>query len=42
MDYMMHTGMDGPHRFDVYLRINDPLEPKVVLIAKSNWGDQSL
>jgi hypothetical protein len=37
MDYTMHAGMDGPHRFDVYVRTNDPVEPEQVLIAKSNW-----
>jgi len=34
----MHAGMDGPHRFDVHLSTNDPREPEVVLIAKSDWG----
>jgi len=38
MQYMMHQGMDGPHRFDVHLRTNDPTQPKVVLVAKSDWG----
>jgi hypothetical protein len=37
MDYTMHTGMDGPHRFDVHLRTNDPQEPEKVLVALSNW-----
>jgi len=37
MVYMMHEGMDGPHRFDVHVRSNDPVEPEKVLIAKSNW-----
>ena len=38
MDYMMHAGMDGPHRFDVHVRTNDPLEPEKLLVAKSDWG----
>ena len=38
MEYTMHPGMDGPHEFRVYLRTNDPYEPEVVLIAKSDWG----
>jgi hypothetical protein len=38
MDYMMHEGMDGPHRFDVHLQTNDPYEPEMVLVAKSDWG----
>jgi hypothetical protein len=38
MDYMMHEGMDGPHRFDVKVRTNDPQTPELVLIAKSDWG----
>jgi len=33
----MHEGMDGPHRFDVHLTTNDPAEPELVLVAKSNW-----
>lgn len=33
----MHEGMGGPHRFDVHVRTNDPVEPEKVLIAKSNW-----
>jgi hypothetical protein len=33
----MHEGMDGPHRFDVHLITNDPVEPELVLVAKSNW-----
>jgi hypothetical protein len=38
MDYMMHAGMDVPHRFDVKVRTNDPNMPELVLVAKSNWG----
>ena len=38
LDYTMHEGMGGPHRFDVHLLTNDPAEPQKVLIAKSNWG----
>jgi len=38
MDYMMHEGMDGPHRFDVTLQTNDPENPELVLVAKSDWG----
>jgi hypothetical protein len=38
MDYMMHAGMDGPHRFDVTVRTNDPETPELVLVAKSDWG----
>ncbi len=34
----MHEGMEGPHRFDVSLRTNDPTQPEVTLIARSNWG----
>ena len=37
MDYTMHTGMDGPHRFDVHVRTNDPQESEKVLVALSNW-----
>jgi len=38
MEYMMHAGMDGPHRFDVHLRTNDPVEPQKLLVVKSDWG----
>jgi hypothetical protein len=38
MKYMMHKGMEGPHRFDVHLRTNDPAQPETVLVAKSDWG----
>jgi len=34
----MHEGMGGPHEFDVHLRTNDPTQPEVVLVAKSEWG----
>lgn len=34
----MHEGMDGPHRFEVTVRTNDPQQPELILVAKSNWG----
>ncbi len=33
----MHAGMDGPHEFRVRLRTNDPVQPEMVLVVKSNW-----
>jgi hypothetical protein len=34
----MSEGMGGPHRFDVTVQTNDPQQPELVLIAKSDWG----
>lgn len=33
----MHAGMDGPHEFRVHVLTNDPVEPEMLLVAKSNW-----
>lgn len=37
LDYMMHTGMAGPHQFRVHLQTNDPAAPETLLLVKSNW-----
>jgi hypothetical protein len=37
MDYTMHPGMEGPHRFVIHVQTNDPDEPIVDFIAVSNW-----
>jgi hypothetical protein len=37
MDYTMHEGMGGPHEFHVRVKTNDPAQPEMVLVAKSNW-----
>jgi hypothetical protein len=37
LDYTMHAGMDGPHRFDVHVYTNDPQNPETVLVVKSDW-----
>ena len=37
LDYVMHTGMGGPHQFRVHLRTNDPAQPEKLLVVKSNW-----
>jgi hypothetical protein len=33
----MHEGMGGPHRFDIHLRTDDPMQPDKVLVVRSNW-----
>jgi len=38
MEYTMPPGMGGPHEFHVRVVTNDPAEPEMVLIAKSDWG----
>ena len=38
MQYMMHTGMDGPHDFRLHLKTNDPTQPDKVVKILSNWG----
>jgi hypothetical protein len=30
--------MAGPHEFHVCVRSNDPAEPELVLVARSDWG----
>ena len=37
MNFTMHAGMAGPHKFRVRLRTNDPLEPEKALFILSNW-----
>lgn len=34
---MMHEGMDGQHEFRVHVNTNDPIEPEMVLVVRSNW-----
>jgi hypothetical protein len=37
LNFTMPPGMGGPHRFDVRVHTDDPLQPEKVLIVKSNW-----
>lgn len=34
----MMEGMEGPHRFEVVVKSNDPLEPEVVLQVLGDFG----
>jgi hypothetical protein len=38
MDYTMSEGMGGPHEFHVLVQTNDPQNPELMLVAKSDWG----
>lgn len=37
LDFMMHQGMGGKHRFNINLKTNDPNEPNKQLVVLSNW-----
>jgi hypothetical protein len=37
MDYMMHSGMDGPHDFRLHLKTNDSTQPDLKVKVLSNW-----
>ena len=37
LDFMMHEGMGGKHRFNINLKTNDPQEPNKLLVVLSNW-----
>lgn len=37
LNFMMHDGMGGKHRFDIDLQTNDPTHPHKQLIVLSNW-----
>jgi hypothetical protein len=36
-DMMMHTGMGGPHLFEIPLTTNDPAQPFKKLLIASDW-----
>ena len=36
--FMMHPGMDGPHKYAVHLDTNDPAQPDMVVDVISDWG----
>lgn len=36
-DMMMHTGMGGPHLFEIPLTTNDPAQPYKNLLIASDW-----
>ena len=37
LNFMMHQGMGGKHRFNIDLQTNDPTEPTKQLVVLSNW-----
>jgi len=37
LNFSMHQGMDGKHRFHIDLQTNDPKEPNKQLVVLSNW-----
>ncbi len=38
MEFMMHKGMEGPHKFVVHVKTNDPTQPEKLLTVLSDWG----
>jgi len=37
LNFMMHTGMGGQHRFNIDIQTNDPTQPLKQLVVLSNW-----
>ena len=37
LDFMMHEGMGGKHRFNIDVQTNDPAQPMKQLVVFSNW-----
>ncbi len=37
LNFMMHTGMGGQHRFNIDVQTNDPTQPLKQLVVLSNW-----
>ncbi|HEU5422510.1 MAG TPA: hypothetical protein VFU72_03135 [Nitrolancea sp.] len=37
VQYSMHQGMGGPHRFGITVPSNDPVQPKLTLYALASY-----
>ncbi len=37
---LMHSGMAGPHRFEITVESNDPAQPKTALTVKANYVEK--